>query len=419
MIAGDKALDTAAKRARGREPSAVTTRARKEVAEFLGTAVMPSTVRTYNAHFKAWSTFLKDEIDSDDPFMKNQPEEEKVFLVSLMMLRRHQAGHKGKAATSFTAALKREFVIALLDTAFLESSVIHTARMSCQIKPHELRAKNNSGAASTVKLPVCESILTSLRQRLWTHRGWAGLDMQARMRYLGCMWGFEMGARVSEYTKPEPGGTDHCVRTDDLTFTIESEGQVVNVAGSGLADLGLHLSADGLSQITECRVRTVSSKGKLTVKDKLIGRRSPEETAFLDDILMFVAHSGARGHEELLSCVRPDGSRLVLSSRAVRDELKSTVKDEGLPELYFSSHSLRKGAITHMRALGASEDDRRERGNFAQGSTVMNSTYDYAVTGLGPSASNSLEGGCKPTINDLRRLVPAVRKSRETPNGRR
>ena len=79
--------------------------------------------------------------------------------------------------------------------------------MSCQIKPHELRAKNNSGAASTVKLPVCESILTSLRQRLWTHRGWAGLDMQARMRYLGCMWGFEMGA----YTKPEPGCTDHIV----------------------------------------------------------------------------------------------------------------------------------------------------------------------------------------------------------------
>ena len=128
---------------------------------------------------------------------------------------------------------------------------------------------------------------------------------------------------------------------------------------------------------------------------------------------MFIAHSGASGEEELLSCERPDGSRLVLSSRAVRDELKATVKEEGLPELYFSSHSLRKGAITHMRALGASEDDRRERGNFAQGSTVMNSTYDYAVTGLGPSASNSLEGAHKPTINDLRRLVPAVRQSRK------
>ena len=145
---------------------------------------------------------------------------------------------------------------------------------------------------------------------------------------------------------------------------------------------------------------------------------SPEETALLDDTVMFVVHSGAKGDEEFLSCFRPDGSRLVLSSRAVRDELKPTVKNEGLPELYFSSHSLRKGAITHLRALGASEDDRRQRGNFSLGSTVMNSTYDYAVTGLGPSASNSLEGGCKPTLNDLRRLVPAVKTTRGRHNER-
>jgi hypothetical protein len=88
------------------------------------------------------------------------------------------------------------------------------------------------------------------------------------------------------------------------------------------------------------------------------------------------------------------------------------VKDEGLPDLYFSAHSLRKGAITHMRALGASEDDRRERGMFAVGSTVMNATYDYAVTGLGPSASNSLQKGQKPTVNDLKRVIPAARQPR-------
>jgi hypothetical protein len=40
---------------------------------------------------------------------------------------------------------------------------------------------------------------------------------------------------------------------------------------------------------------------------------------------MFVAYSGTRGEEELSSCVRPDRSRLVLSSRAVSDELETTV----------------------------------------------------------------------------------------------
>jgi hypothetical protein len=111
------------------------------------------------------------------------------------------------------------------------------------------------------------------------------------------------------------------------------------------------LSAEGISQIKECRVRTVSSKGKLTVKDKLIGRRSAEESTFLEDIILFIVHSGAKGEEELLSCERLRGTRLALSSRAVREELTTTVKEEGLPELYlyFSSHSLRKSAITHTR----------------------------------------------------------------------
>ena len=57
-----------------------------------------------------------------------------------------------------------------------------------------------------------------------------------------------------------------------------------------------------------------------------------------------------------------------------------------------------------MRALGASKDDRRDRGNYSAGSQVMNLTYDYA-NGMGPLAANGLEGGRKPTIVDVKRLV--------------
>jgi hypothetical protein len=43
----------------------------------------------------------------------------------------------------------------------------------------------------------------------------------------------------------------------------------------------------------------------------------------------------------------------------------------------------------------------------------MNSTYDYA-DGFGPSASNSLTGGYKPTVEDVKRLVPAIRNAKKT-----
>jgi hypothetical protein len=40
----------------------------------------------------------------------------------------------------------------------------------------------------------------------------------------------------------------------------------------------------------------------------------------------------------------------------------------------------------------------------------MNTTYDSA-TGLGPLASNNLEGGRKPTVTAVKRLIPARRQS--------
>lgn len=49
----------------------------------------------------------------------------------------------------------------------------------------------------------------SMRRRLWTGCRLVGIDIQARMRYLGWMrmhMGFQMGVRVSMYAKPEPGG---------------------------------------------------------------------------------------------------------------------------------------------------------------------------------------------------------------------
>jgi integrase len=153
-----------------------------------------------------------------------------------------------------------------------------------------------------------------------------------------------------------------------------------------------------------------SSKGKVPVKPKLIARRSPEEAQFLEDIASYVARSGATGRDELFSFRKEDGTKVPLRSRTVREELKRTCESNGLPPAYFSSHSLRKGAITHMRAAGATEEDRRDRGNYSAGSQVMNQTYDYAV-GLGPLASNSLPGARRLGLRDVKRLIPAKRNS--------
>ena len=384
-------------------------RSRQDLSSFIATAILPKTNRVYEKEWVQFQSFVKEETGSDDPFLTGYTDDEKASLVALMMMRRHQTGKRGKAATAFTAAVRQMYAREMKATAFFDSSIIATARTSCLMKPEELRAKKDNGPSVTVKLPICEGIIADMRVRLWPE-GWSDEDKRAKAAYVGTMYGFDAAGRVGEFTHCELGNQDHCARVDDFTFTIESAGVVTNVLGSGLTGLHLVDSVAGRMPIRECRVRTVTSKGKVVVKPKLIGRRSPEEAEFLDDLAAWIIHSGTTGKDEVFSFRKRDGSIAVLTGRTVRDEIKTTCLNNGLPPDYFSAHSLRKGAITHMRAQGATEDDRRDRGNYAPGSQVMNQTYDYA-TGLGPLASNSLEGGHRLDKRDLKRLIPPVRKS--------
>jgi hypothetical protein len=112
-------------------------------------------------------TWVKTETGSDDPFLTDCTDDEKASLVALMMMRRHEAGKRGKAATAFTAAVRQMYARMMRATAFFDSSIIATARTSCLMKPDELRALKDSGPVATVKLPICEGILTDLRARSW------------------------------------------------------------------------------------------------------------------------------------------------------------------------------------------------------------------------------------------------------------
>jgi hypothetical protein len=298
----------------------------------------------------------------------------------------------------------------MISTDFLEAAVVATARAACLMKPDELRKRRDSEEGCSVKLPICHSVLVDMRTRRWEGLGWGDAHFPLRMLYVASMFAFELAARIGEYTKKENNGTDHCDRTDDLTFAVETASGSSNVVASALSALAFIKAGQGYGQIAECRVFGVSSKGKITTKAKLIGRRWAAESDFLNNLIEFVVRAGGKGDEELFGFRKQDGQRVVLTARSVRDEMKDIASRNGLPPNYFSAHSLRKGSITHMRAQGATEDDRRDRRSYAAGSQVMHTTYDYAI-GLGPLASNELDRGREPTLSDVKRLIPARRRS--------
>ena len=87
----------------------------------------------------------------------------------------------------------------------------------------------------------------------------------------------------------------------------------------------------------------------------------------MDDLVAFIAFSGVKPTDELFCryLTRKNSDqvdRKTLSGRMIRDAVKGICTDAGLPPDHFSSHSLRKGATTHIKAMGVSESDMLDRG---------------------------------------------------------
>ena len=365
-------------------------------------SVTRGTGRAYESHWSSWVRFMREAMNDEDPYLRNWSEGDRSALVCLFLRRRYQDGLRGKQATAVTAGMRLEFSKALLPTGFLDSALLTAARTACRMSTAELRGKKDRGANPDVKTPLCESVLLGMRASLWEGKGWGRGDIDGRMVYLACMWGYDQTARVSEYTAPERNQEDHCIRAGDLTFELRGGQRLVG--GEGLRE------REGLlgSQVEGCWVQASSHKTGSRVKAKLIGRRSAEEAQFLEDLVEWNVRAGVMAEDKLFTRYlgRGDGtfSRKYLTARMVRDQLKATAEVEGLDPAFISAHSLRKAAATHMRALGVTGDDMRDRGNYAAGSQVMGNTYDYSAAGHGPLSSNSLvAGGRRPDVGDVRR----------------
>lgn len=65
----------------------------------------------------------------------------------------------------------------------------------------------------------------------------------------------------------------------------------------------------------------------------------------------------------------------------VREAVEDIAISAEQPPGRLSSHSLRKGGLTQIRGLGTSADDRKDRGDNADGSTVFDTIYDYSAVG--------------------------------------
>jgi hypothetical protein len=405
-----------------REEAGLESRARggreeQELGAFLARAVTRGTRNGYATDWKNWVAFVGRSEKSDrreDVYLdKAGSDTEKASALALFFKERYEEGMmRGRQATCASAGIRHHFIAALREVGWFESQIVSSARAACRLSCEEIRTQKKE-ASKRVMLPVSEDMLLDARKRLWEGKSWEWGDIDERMTYLGLMWGFDQVARVSEYTAAETSAEDHCIQVWQLSFITEEKegGQQRVVAGAGIARV---LEANSGSMVVACEVEASSHKGGALSKKKLIGRRSKEESQWLDDLVEWLVN-GKLAAEDLVFTrykAKSAGGKIFrkrLSAEMIRSAVKVMAEVANLPPERFSAHSLRKGGISQMRGLGASSDDRRDRGNYSDGSKVFDTIYDYAAVALGPLACNlnvGVQGMVKPSVEHVGRCLP-------------
>ena len=390
----------------------------QELGQFLTKAVTRGTRNGYAADWKSWESFLAKStaISSRGDVYLDQAgsDTEKATLLAMFFKERYEVGElRGRQATCVSAGIRHYFIAALRPVGWFESHIVTSARAACRLSCDEIR-EHKKHSKSKATLPVSEDMLMEARVRLREKKSWEWGDIDDKMTYLGLMWGFDQVARVSEFTAAESSSENHCVQVWQLSFVTEAEGggQQRVVAGAGLAQA---VSENPSRKIIACEVEASSHKGGALSKKKLIGRRSSEEGQWLDDLVEWLVNSKLAADDLIFTRYKAKtaGGKVFkkrLTAETIRGAIKDMATRAGFPPNRFSAHSLRKGGMSQMRGLGASSDDRKDRGNYADGSNVYDTVYDYSTVALGPLACNmnlGAHGTVKPMVDHVGRCLPA------------
>lgn len=185
---------------------------------FMGSSVSSLTMAGYRREWKTWTEFVQRKCrgGDPDPYLEKQEDRVKVLMVCHLLAERKEAGKREKAATSITAAIRKHFATALLNTEWLNSEAIAVARKACRRTPHENREYMRAGQGRA-RLPVWLSLLGRLREKLWEGRGFGWEDIDSKMTYVTAMYGFDVAARAGEATSNGGAVSLYCAETSSCS----------------------------------------------------------------------------------------------------------------------------------------------------------------------------------------------------------
>lgn len=307
-------------------------------------AVAPSTNREYDRHWKVWTNHR----GSSDPFLADLSIEQ-VRIEILTFFHDHIIRHGATPASvkAIWASMQHHLYMDLATaTCISQDPIIKRGLAGARALATSLNPVNRR----PVLTPVCEEMFTTSRLLYWTSG-----NRNEKMSDLGFRLAGRLGSRCSEVTiRPS---TTHTLIARNVMF-INKVGD--RVASTEAARMGLH--GDDVSSV-EMTWPTTKTGSKTMYLSSVIS----EENVIIQDMLAWCLESQVTGGEPFLS-YHHDKYHKSLTRHMLDEHTKAIAVAVRLDPNTFSTHSLRAGRATSLRAKGLSKEEIDSTLHWAKGS---------------------------------------------------
>ena len=307
------------------------------------------------------------------------------------------------------------FDIEGMPTGFFALAIVSRGRAAVGRTIPEARVFEEERSKRAI-LPVCLDIVMAMRTKYWEEKSWSVPDIDKRAIWLAVALGFDSGPRIGNITKKDgKNGTDHCIRAKHCLFLANDLATSIEKRIEGGPVLAQFLKQPNVTMenILSVDLYYLSSKTSGKVKSvvrhpKHLARRSAIEEIVLNDLLQWMLHSGVKCDDELLSRYCSKDRKKTVIRKDVRNAIKDTVLQMGLPPANFSNKSLRSGFSSHVIANGMGNDEMKRGGGWTVSSQVPNN-YTHQMRDRGALAlATSETGGQSLGLPEIRRMLPLL-----------
>lgn len=325
---------------------------RKKLSDFLRVAIKTPTGKKHDLNWARWLKFLGGRGEEEDPYLTGrQPAEQGQALGLFVMWLLDEEGLSAETAIRCLSSVSNGWKEDAHEISLFTEPYLATVRKAARRTGGTAREQNRARIAKQ-RMPVVLEMVEWLRTKYICG------ELLERMTYLGVALAFHFMFRVSEYVFGADG--EHCIMLEDVDFILEDDTRVRPwELASCKKEVKLALV------MLRSRKNDQAGRGQCLY----LSRRTPLEARLLDDLVSFCSESGGQVGDPLL-CRYKSGRCLKLTTRHVKAALTVIAHHFNFEACVFAGHSMRIGGATTSRTAGATRDEVRRVGGWAEGSSV-------------------------------------------------